>query len=156
MCYTPFHQFDTDWNYSNWWNLFRRWVDRHRKNMESSGTLKEFLVGVYKMILLSEILEAPIGKPTCWKQLYRFAGIPPFSRYCKIIGRQFVPWLSAIQSCLSVVHAPTVHDSLSSIAPAQYWVLHDRVRLRIEPGPQSGVQDPHSDQLENVGPVVAE
>ena len=42
LYYTPYHQFDTDWNYSNWWNLFRRRVDRHRKNMESFVTSKDF------------------------------------------------------------------------------------------------------------------
>lgn len=61
-----------------------------------------------------------------------------------------------MHSCLSVVHAPTVHASLSSTAPAQYSVLHDRDRVRTEPGPQSGAQDPHADQSVNVGVVVAE
>ena len=61
-----------------------------------------------------------------------------------------------MHSCLSVVQAPTVHDSLSSTTPAQYSVLHVRVRLRTEPGPQSGAHDPHADQSANVGTVVAE
>ena len=87
-------------------------------------------------------------------QSYRSVGIPPFSRCCKIIGRQLTPWSSAIHSCLSVVHDPTVHASLSSTGPAQNSVLQVRVLILIELEPHSGAHDPQSDQSPNVGMVV--